>query len=87
MKTVTTQIQLDSSQFDTLAEESKRRQISIDELLGNLVKQYLDELSILNRRSEVNLMSIVGLGDSGSSDVSENHDKYLGEIIAHEHLR
>jgi len=45
MKTVMPQIQLDSSQFDALAEESKRRQISIDELLGNLVKQYLDELS------------------------------------------
>jgi len=83
MKTV----QLDSSQFDALAEESKRRQISIDELLGNLVKQYLDELSILSRRSEADLMSIIGLGDSGLSDVSENHDKYLGEIIANEHFR
>jgi hypothetical protein len=81
------QIQLDSSQFDALAEESKRKQISIEELLGNLVKQYLDELSILSRRSEVDLMSIVGLGDSGLTDVSENHDKYLGEAVANEHLR
>lgn len=87
MKTVTSQIQLDSSQFDALAEESKRRQISIDELLGNLVKQYLDELSVLSRRSEADLMSIIALGDSGISDVSENHDKYLGEIIDNEHLR
>jgi hypothetical protein len=81
------QIQLDSSQFDALAEESKRKQISIEELLGNLVKQYLDELSILSRRSEADLMSIVGLGDSGLTDVSENHDKYLGEAVANEHLR
>ena len=86
MKTLKPQIQLDSSQFDALAEESKRRQISIDELLGNLVKQYLDELSILSRRSDTALMSIIGLGDSGLDDVSENHDKYLGETIANEHL-
>jgi len=32
-------------------------------------------------------MSIVALGDSGLSDVSEKHDKYLGEAMANKHLR
>lgn len=30
---------------------------------------------------------IVGLGASGTSDISEKHDRYLGEAIADEHLR
>jgi len=32
-------------------------------------------------------MAIVGLGASGSSDVSLAHDRYAGEAIADEHLR
>ena len=32
-------------------------------------------------------MSIVGLGASGIKDISEQHDRYVGEAIAHEHLR
>lgn len=87
MKTLTPQIQLDSSQFNALAEEAKKRQISIDELLRDFVKECLDDLSILQRRLKTDFMSIVALGDSGASDVSENHDKYLGEAVANEHLR
>ena len=87
MKVVMPQIQLDASQFNALAEEAKKRQRTVDELLGDFIREYLDELSRLYRRSETDLMSIVGLGDSGTSDVSENHDKYLGEAVANEHLR
>jgi len=87
MKILTPQIQLDRSQFNALAEEAQKRQKSIDELLGDFVKEYLDELSILHRHSETDLMSIVALGDSGLSDVSEKHDKYLGEAMVNEHLR
>jgi len=87
MKTITTPIHLDSSQFEILSEESKRRKISVGELLHSLVKQYLDEIFISRKRDQADFMSIVGLGDSGKHDVSENHDKYLGELIAHEHLR
>jgi hypothetical protein len=87
MKTLTPQIQLDLSQFNALAEEAKKRQRSIDELLSDLVREYLDELTILQRCSKADFMSIVGLGDSDVSDVSENHDKYLGEAITNEHLR
>lgn len=87
MKTITTQIQLDSSQFEILSEESKRRKISIGDLLHSLVKQYLDEIFISRKSDQADFMSIVGLGDSGKHDVSKNHDKYLGELIANEHIR
>jgi len=87
MKTLTPQIQLEPAQFNALAEEAKKRQRSVDELLGDFVKEYLDELTILNRRSETDFMSIVGLGNSSASEVSENHDKYLGEAVANEQLR
>jgi site-specific recombinase XerC len=87
MKTITTQIQLDSSQFEVLSEESKRRKISVGELLHSLVKQYLDEIFISRKRDQADFMSIVGLGDSGNRDISENHDRYLGELIANEHIR
>jgi len=87
MKTLAPQIRLDSSQFEMLSEESKKRQMSIDEFVSNLVKQFLDEHTISDKHQSANFMSIVGLGDSGATDVSEHHDKYLGEVIANEHLR
>jgi len=31
-------------------------------------------------------LSLVDLGTSETSDVSENHDRYLGQAIADEHL-
>lgn len=33
------------------------------------------------------LSSLVGLGASGLSDISERHDHYLGEAVADENLR
>jgi len=86
METVKAEIQLDSSQYKILSEELKRRQLSINELLNNIIQQYLMEVSLAKRGASDDFMSIVGLGVSGSSDISENHDKYLGEIIANEHI-
>ena len=37
--------------------------------------------------TKADYLSIVGLGASGMKDVSERHDNYVGEAIAHEHLR
>ena len=52
-----------------------------------MIQQYLIEISQMNNKQTTDFMSIVGLGESDSTDVSENHDKYLGEIIANEHIR
>ncbi len=37
--------------------------------------------------SDEDYLSIVGLGASGLANVSAEHDRYLGEAIADEHLR
>lgn len=36
---------------------------------------------------ESDYMAIVGLGASGLNDVSVEHDRYVGQAIADEHLR
>jgi len=36
--------------------------------------------------SPADFMAIVGLGASGTADISENHDRYAGDAIADEHL-
>lgn len=33
------------------------------------------------------LSSIIGLGESGLTDVSERHDYYVGQALADDHLR
>ena len=86
METIKTEIKLDSSQYKVLSKELKRLHISIEQLLNNIVKQYLIETSLTRKKPTKDFMSIVGLGESDLSDVSENHDKYLGEIIANEHI-
>ena len=87
METVKAEIKIDSLQYKVLSEELKRLHLSIEDLLNNKIQQYLIEISQMNNKQTTDFMSIVGLGESDSTDVSENHDKYLGEIIANEHIR
>lgn len=87
MQTINAQIRLDTARYAVLAEESKRRAIPVEALVNDLVQQYLDEVFTRREAQPTAFMAIVGLGDSGHSDVSRNHDKYLGEALAHEHLR
>lgn len=86
MNTITVQIQLDEVQFETLTLESEKQKIAVDELLINLVREYLVELSLLSRRPAVDPMAIVGMGKSDATDVSARHDYYFGESIAEQHL-
>jgi hypothetical protein len=69
-----------------LSEELKRLHLSVEELLNNMIQQYLIEISQISNKQTTDFMSIVDLGESGTSDVSENHDQYLEEIIANEHI-
>lgn len=87
MKTVKTSIELEWEQFQTLERESSRRQIPIEQLLAEMVEQSLAELIFSQKTDPIDHMAIVGLGKSDASDVSERHDYYLGEALAHEHLR
>ena len=51
------------------------------------IEQELERLTMLvavesNPLQPVDYMAIVGLGASGSNDISEQHDRYLGKAIA-----
>lgn len=87
METVKAEIKLDSSQYKFLSEELKRLHLSMEDLLNYMIQEYLIEISQVSNQPTADFMSIVGLGESDSTDVSEKHDKYLGEIIANEHIR
>ncbi len=56
------------------------------------LEQEIDRLSVVvaaDRKSfdPADYLALVDLGASGVADVSENHDRYLGQAIADEHLR
>ncbi len=87
MDTISTQVQLDPVQFQALAEESQKRQLSIGELLQDLIQRYFEERSLLKKIKPLDHTSLIGLGDSGATDISERHDHYLGEALANENLR
>jgi hypothetical protein len=87
METFTAKIKLDLTQYKALIEESKNLNMTLEDFLANLIKQYLMDLTLYKKHTQKNFMSIVALGDSGTTDISDNHDKYLGEVISDEHLR
>ncbi len=63
---------------------------SIRETLVQIERE-LERLSLIlagenGSLSESDYMAIVGLGASGSTDVSVEHDRYVGQAIADEHL-
>ena len=65
--------------------------VAVREMVAELQKQ-LERLTLQfeqERAKQENhlLSSIIGLGDSGLTDVSERHDYYIGQALADEHLR
>lgn len=61
--------------------------IRVVEHLPEKEKQRLHECLHKPRPKREDYFKIVGLGKSGVNDISENHDKYIGEVLADEHLR
>lgn len=78
MKLKRTQIYLEPEQHSLLKREAERRGISLSELIRRLIGQHFET----NHSGETT--SIVGLGESGKSDIAENHDRYLGEAVSGE---
>lgn len=76
---------------EKMAAKMYAKLLEIRGLLARLqeqVEQLSSELNQENGESKsYTLSSIIGLGDSGLTDVSERHDYYIGEAIADEHLR
>lgn len=73
-----TQIYLEPEQHYRLKREANQKDISLSELIRQIVREHYK-----GNQPEENA-SIVGLGKSGKSDVSERHDRYLEEEIHNE---
>jgi len=71
-----TQVYLEPEQHRSLKREAAEKEISLAELLRQIVGGY-----IRRERSREDFFKIVGLGRSGKSNVAEEHDRYLGEAI------
>ena len=83
MRYTRTQVYLDPDQRRRLQDEAHRKGLSMAELLRRIINEHLrSERRPVNREA---YLSIVGMGQDPRPDVSEHHDRYLGEALANEH--
>ncbi len=85
MSLTKTQVYLESERLKILKTLAEQEHISVSRLIRQLVNQYTNLVKINNDKTPRKPLSIIGIGDSGPADVSENHDKYVGEAIAEQH--
>ena len=76
-----TMVYLESEQIDELRRISARERTSVTELIRRAVRDFLGAKPAGPVSPDV-YRRIVGLGDSGRSDVAENHDKYLAGALS-----
>ncbi|MCZ7669872.1 MAG: ribbon-helix-helix protein, CopG family [Chloroflexi bacterium] len=80
---VRTQIQLTEKQSENLRRLAEVDNISMAELIRRSVDAYIQtrqEVSTAER--ERRLLSVIGIGQSGTSDLGANHDTHLADIYA-----
>ena len=85
MSLAKTQVYLESEQKKILKKLAKQENISLSELVRQTIDQHLALFKIATDTRPRKPLSITGIGASGLTDISENHDKYVGEAIAMEH--
>jgi hypothetical protein len=66
------QIYLDPEVHQHLKERAKAEGISLFELIRRMAKDYLRK-----EAAPKDYLTIVGLGQSGKTDIAEKHDEYL----------
>lgn len=74
------QVYLRAEQVESLRSVAERRKVSIAEL----VRQGVDRILADVPAEEDPLWNIIGIMDGGPSDLAENHDQYIAEMIAEE---
>jgi hypothetical protein len=80
---VRTQIQLTEEQSRSLKQLAEKDDVSVAELIRRSVDRYLqDREGFSEEERKRRLLSIIGTGRSGVSDLGVNHDQYLAEIYA-----
>jgi len=72
-----TQIYLESEQHRLLKREAAEKGVSLAELVRQLASDHLHK-----EPHREDFARIVALGASGVADVSEDHDRYIGEETA-----
>ncbi len=80
---VRTQIQLTEEQSKSLRRLAEIDNVSLAEVIRRSVDNYIEARQDVSREERKRrLLSVVGIGNSGVSDLGVNHDKYLAEIYA-----
>jgi predicted transcriptional regulator len=73
MKKIAIQVYLDPDQDRVLSHLSKAQNRSKAAIIRGCIQDYLAKLP----PEEDPILKIIGLGDSGRTDLSEKHDEYL----------
>jgi metal-responsive CopG/Arc/MetJ family transcriptional regulator len=75
------QVQLTEKQVEGLRRIAERDKVSISEVVRRSVEHTLAHAHVVVDREELKrrALELVGIANSGLSDIGENHDKYLAE--------
>ena len=76
------QIYLDPEVHQRLKELARAEGISLSELIQRIAKDYLRR-----EAAPKDFLAIVGLGQSGKTDISEKHDEYLVQVLSDKNFR
>ena len=76
------QVYLDPEMHRRLKERAKEEGISLAELIRRMARDYLRK-----KASPRDYLAIMGLGESGKTNISEKHDAYLAQALSDENLR
>ena len=84
---IRTQIYLSPAQHRALKREAKAAGISMTELVRQIVTDRVQGRQQIQVQDKEAIMRFVGLGDSGTSNTSEEHDGAMDEAFRAGHLR
>jgi metal-responsive CopG/Arc/MetJ family transcriptional regulator len=76
-----TQVYLDPEVHRRLKERAKEEGVSLAELIRRIAKDYLRK-----ETAPKDYLTIVGLGQSGKTDIAEKHDNSLAESFPDENI-
>lgn len=80
---IRTQIQLTEEQSRRLKQLAEQDNVSVAELVRRSVDRYLHERQhVTPGERRERLLSVVGIGASGLTDLGESHDRHLVEVYA-----
>lgn len=80
---IRTQIQLTEAQSRSLKKLAEQEDVSVAELIRRSVDSFLQTRHVITEEErKQRLLSVIGIGNSGITDLAENHDKYLVDSYA-----